>query len=124
MAKPLAVGRGASGIDSPEGGQLPQALAPHGAVATSGDYRQRREDATHVIDPRTGKPVVHRLASVTVVAEEALYADAYATSLIVLGEVAGMEFAERHGLAALFVVRTAAGLEIRSSPAMQPLLVR
>ena len=114
------------GIDSPEGGQLPQTLVTHGAVATSGDYRQRREGgadaATHIVDPRSGRPVAHRLAAVTVIAEQALYADAYATALIVLGEAAGMDFAERHGLAALFVVRTAAGLDIRPTQAMQPLL--
>ena len=111
------------GIDSPEGGQLPQTLVAHGAVATSGDYRQGRADgATHIVDPRSGRPVAHRLAAVTVVADQALYADAYATALIVLGEDAGMDFAERHGLAALFVVRTAAGLDIRPTRAMRPAL--
>ena len=123
------------GIDSPEGGRLPQVLALRaGAVATSGDYRQRRAGAgstaagstaagaTHIIDPRTGRPVAHGLASVTVVADQALYADAYATALLVMGETAGMDFATRHGLAALFVVRTAGGLAVRRTPAMQPLL--
>ncbi len=117
------------GIDSPEGGQLPQVLALRGgAVATSGDYRQRRDQpassagAAHIIDPRTGRPIAHRLASVTVVAEQALYADAYATALIVLGEAAGMDFAERHGLAALFIVRTPSGLLVQHTPALQPLL--
>ena len=114
-------------IDSPEDGQLGEVLALRaGAVATSGDYRQRRADAaaraTHIIDPRTGQPVTHRLASVTVVADQALYADAYATALIVMGEVAGFDFAERRGLAALFIVRAASGLAVRRTSAMQPLL--
>lgn len=114
------------GIDSPEGGQLPQTLVAQGAVATSGDYRQRRgaNSATHIVDPRSGRPVAHRLAAVTVIADQALYADAYATALIVLGEEAGMDFAERHGLAALFAVRTAAGLDIRPTRAMRPALAR
>ena len=117
-------------IDSPAGGRLSQVLALRtGAVATSGDYRQRRSGdataarATHIIDPRTGRPVAHRLASVTVVADQALYADAYATALIVMGETAGMDFAERRGLAALFIVRTASGLVVRQTSAMQPLLL-
>ena len=114
-------------IDSAQRGQLGQVLALRaGAVATSGDYRQRRGDATtratHIIDPRTGRPIAHRLASVTVVADQALYADAYATALIVMGETAGFDFAERRGLAALFIVRTANGLEVRRTSAMQPLL--
>ena len=114
-------------IDSPEDGRLGQVLALRvGAVATSGDYRQRRGDAagraTHIIDPRTGRPVAHRLASVTVVAEQALYADAYATALIAMGDAAGFDFAERRGLAALFIVRTASGLTVRRTSAMQPLL--
>ena len=119
-------------VDSPDRGRLSQVLALRiGAVATSGDYRQRRAGddsaaarATHIIDPRTGRPVAHRLASVTVVADQALYADAYATALIVMGETAGMDFAVRRGLAALFIVRTAGGLVVRQTPAMLPLLAR
>ncbi|MCR9279260.1 MAG: FAD:protein FMN transferase [Pseudomonadaceae bacterium] len=84
-----------------------------GAMATSGDYRNyRRIDGqrySHTIDPGTGWPVVHNLASVTVVHASAMMADAYATALLVLGEEAGYELALEQGLAALFVSRVAAG---------------
>ena len=103
-----------------------------GAVATAGDYRQFREPTaaerellpagqtriSHIVDPRSGLPVGHALASVTVVAQEAMFADAYATALFVLGAEAGMAFAESHAIAALFVERGDHGLEIRGSAAM------
>lgn len=83
------------------------------AVSTSGDYRDfRLQDGvrvSHTIDPRTGRPVTHSLASVTVVASTAARADAYATALMVLGPEAGAAYARERRLAALFVVRTADG---------------
>jgi FAD:protein FMN transferase len=49
------------------------------AITTSGDYRKYREvdgrRVTHILDPRTGRPVTHRLASVTVIDELAVRAD-------------------------------------------------
>jgi thiamine biosynthesis lipoprotein len=81
------------------------------SMATSGDYRNfyevdgRRQ--SHLIDPRTGRPIEHGLASVTVLHRETARADAWATALAVLGPSAGPELAEREGLAAFFVVRTA-----------------
>jgi FAD:protein FMN transferase len=87
------------------------------ALATSGDYRNFVEAEgrrySHTIDPRTGYPVEHDLASVTVLHESAMWADGYATVLSVLGPQAGMTFAETHGLAALFVVRRAEGFQER-----------
>ncbi len=79
------------------------------ALATSGDYRNFREidgrRYSHTIDPRTGRPVEHRTASVTVLAKTAMRADAYATAILVLGETSGLELAEREGLAVLMLVR-------------------
>jgi thiamine biosynthesis lipoprotein len=82
------------------------------AVSTSGDYRERRtltdgRVAGHTLDPRTGEPVMHNLASVTVVHASAAQADAYATALLVLGPEQGAALAERLGLAALLLERTA-----------------
>ena len=112
------------GVDLPSGGgQLEEPITLRDAgLATSGDYRlyaerDGRRDA-HIIDPRSGYPVRHRLASVTVVAESARSADAYATALMVLGEEDGKRFADRAGLAALFIVRTDDGFETRRSEAM------
>lgn len=89
--------------------------ALHGlAVATSGDYRRffmhegRRH--AHTIDPRNGMPVANGIASVTVVHEECMAADAWSTALTVLGVREGLLLAERKGLAAHFVVREGEGL--------------
>ncbi len=85
------------------------------AVSTSGDYRNVRDvDAkrfSHIIDPRSGMPVGHGLASVTVIGDTAAAADAWSTALMVLGPEEGMEVAVGEGLAAYFIMRTPAGLE-------------
>ena len=81
------------------------------SVATSGDYRNYFEyDGSyysHTIDARTGRPVTHHLAAVTVIDPSAAYADAMATALLVLGPEAGPSRAEELGIAAYFLVREA-----------------
>lgn len=93
------------------------------AIATSGDYRNFFEAQgkrfSHTIDPRTGRPVDQPLASVTVVHERTMTADAMATSLLVLGAERGFELAERSGVAAHFMSREKSGLVERSTRAMQ-----
>ena len=100
---------GAAGKDDPPIGLLLES----GGVATSGDYRNAFESDgvrySHIIDPRSGYPVSHKLASVTVVADTAMYADAWATALMVLGPDEGMKLAESHGLASYFIVRADEG---------------
>lgn len=87
------------------------------AVATSGDYRKffivdgRRY--SHVIDPRTGQPVDHGVASTTVIGRSAMQSDALSTALLVMGPEMGFAFAERHGIAALFIARGEAGFSER-----------
>lgn len=94
------------------------------AVSTSGDYRDFFETGgarySHTLDPRSGRPVTHGLASVTVLRPTAAEADALATALSVLGPVDGFELAERSGWAALFVERTATGFEDRETTAFAP----
>jgi thiamine biosynthesis lipoprotein len=79
------------------------------AMATSGDYRNFYEvdgvRLSHILDPRTGRPIDSRLASVTVIDTLSVKADAFATALMVLGPEQGMALAERLNLAALFLVR-------------------
>lgn len=76
-----------------------------GAFATSGDFWHlfsvdgRRY--SHTLDPRTGLPVAHDLASVTVSHAECMHADALATVLTVLGPDEGMDFARQHAIAAV-----------------------
>lgn len=77
------------------------------AVFTSGNYERYREDSEvrypHILDPRTGWPVT-ALSSVTVVAGDALLADAAATALIVAGPEEWAETARSMGLEQVLVV--------------------
>ena len=96
------------------------------ALATSGDYRnfRRAEDGhlSHTIDPRTGRPVRHELASVSVVDASCMRADGFATALMVLGEDDGYRLAAEQNLAALFLVRTREGsFRERETPAFRRL---
>ena len=83
------------------------------SIATSGDYRNFFEYEgvrySHTIDPRTGRPVNHDLASVSVVAQDCMTADAWATALNVLGTDEGLKLAEKVGLNTLLISRVAAG---------------
>ena len=83
------------------------------SMATSGDYRNYREvdgdRVSHTIDPRTGRPIGHNLASVTVLHETCAMADALATAINVLGPEEGYAFAKGQGVAALLLLREADG---------------
>jgi thiamine biosynthesis lipoprotein len=83
------------------------------AMATSGDYRNYYEvdgrRLSHSIDPRTGSPITHNVASVSVIAPLCVRADAYATGLLVLGSD-GYDLAEELGLAAYYLQRDKEGL--------------
>ncbi|WP_428425780.1 FAD:protein FMN transferase [Methylibium sp.] len=108
-------------------GEGPVLALPGLAVATSGDdFRRFMADDgqhhSHTIDPRTGRPVRHALASVTVVHPQCMQADALATALTVLGPDAGWTYAERRGLAALFIRRAADGHELRPTAGFEALL--
>ena len=92
------------------------------AVATSGDYRNFYDleggRVSHTIDPRTGRPVAHRLRSVSVIAERCMDADARSTALHVLGPDEGYALAVEQGWAALFVADEGSGrLVERETPA-------
>ena len=96
------------------------------AMATSGDYRNFFEFEgrrySHVIDARSGWPTAHELASVTVIAGRAAFADAMATALLVLGPEEGMALAEREGIAAYFQLRDDGGFSERMSAALEAML--
>ena len=115
------------GVDdaAPADGGIVAAL--HGlAVATSGDYRrfflQGGQRRAHTIDPRSGAPIDNGLASVTVVDASCMACDAWSTALTVLGPEEGLALAERRGIAARFVVRTAGGLVEHLSSHMRAML--
>jgi thiamine biosynthesis lipoprotein len=96
------------------------------AVATSGDwvrsYEAYGQTYSHTIDGRTGRPVENGVASVTVLADTAMYADAMATALTVMGPEEGPAFAEAMNIAAAFVVRGEDGLTETVTPAFKAML--
>ncbi len=77
------------------------------AMATSGTYRQFFEFEgvryPHVLDARTGKPVVHHLPSVSVISDSCLIADGWATALLILGPIKGPALAKERGISAFFL---------------------
>ncbi|MBX3438354.1 MAG: FAD:protein FMN transferase, partial [Planctomycetaceae bacterium] len=89
------------------------------ALATSGNYRNFVEvdgqRISHTIDPRTGRPASHDLASVSVIAADCMTADAWATALMVLGPDEGLSLAESNQVEALFLVWTGDRLEERTT---------
>jgi thiamine biosynthesis lipoprotein len=117
------------GIEQPEAGAraVRRVVRLDGrALATSGDYldyfERRGRRYCHIIDPRSGRPVDHDLASVSVVAGSAMRADALSTALMVLGPEAGLRLALRENIAALFVLREGARLGEKRTPAFEPYL--
>ncbi len=108
------------GIDRPHMDALPGQEFQHilglhdHAVATSGDYRNYREiegqRVSHMMDPRTGYPIDHNLASVSVIAENCMVADGAATMLMVMGVQEGLIWMADHPeLDALFISRLTDG---------------
>lgn len=106
------------GIETPTpGARSVQLVVPisNRGMATSGDYRNFFEidgaRYSHVLDPTTGRPIIHRTTSVTVAAENAMLADAWATAMLVLGQEDGLKIAEAHNLAVFFISRDASAAQ-------------
>ena len=97
--------------------------SPSDAAATLGtvDYRRyfdvNAARYSHTLDPRTGYPIQHGLASVTVIHRDCMVADAVSTALNVMGVEQGMAFAQRRDIAARFIQRTQDGFTEHLSPA-------
>ena len=111
------------GVEVPGAGQhaLHQVISlQNKALATSGDYRNFRvvdeKRVSHIIDPRTGRPLPYRGWSVTVIASSCMEADALATALLVLGEDRGYNWCEKHGVAAQFLIRQDRKVVEKSTP--------
>ncbi len=98
-------------IEKPEitGGVNRVLLLDRGAVATSGDYRNYFEQDgkrfSHTLDPLTGKPITHNLASVTVLTDRCTTADALATAFTVMGPELALKSAERWDIPVYLLVR-------------------
>jgi len=92
-------------------------------LSTSGDYRnyfqQDGKRYSHTFDARTGAPVAHALASVTVIHPSALMADGLSTLLLILGPERGWDYAETHNIGAFFVIRADTGFVTRTNQAFE-----
>ncbi|PAV27443.1 FAD:protein FMN transferase ApbE [Tamilnaduibacter salinus] len=99
-----------------------------GSIATSGDYRNYYEvdgqRYSHTVDPQTGRPIEHSLASVSVIREKAMTADALATALSVMGEERGYAFAVERDLPAYFVYRDGESFRVRYTPEFSSYLIQ
>lgn len=93
------------------------------SMATSGDYRNFFEvdgvQYSHTIDPRTAKPIEHGTASVSVIAESCMEADAWATAIDVLGPTDGIAIARREGLSVLLISRGDDGFQLAGTGTLE-----
>ncbi len=96
-------------------------------MATSGNYRNYFEDEqgnrlSHIIDPKTLRPISHNLASITVFAPTTMTADGLSTGLFVLGADKALEIAERENLAIFLIIKKGQGYETKMSSAFEKLI--
>jgi thiamine biosynthesis lipoprotein len=93
------------------------------SIATSGSYRQffdkNGKKLSHIINPKTGKPVEHDICSATVIGENGFQTDAWSTALMVLGPQ-GLDMADAAGLK-VFLLEKKSSEEIKEiiSPRMK-----
>jgi len=99
------------GISKPDNNSSLQEVITlnNNAMATSGDYWNYFEENgirySHTINPKTGRPIKHKLASITVFAETCLSADGLATAIDVMGEEDGYQFTIDNEIPAYFITR-------------------
>ena len=114
---------------SAEGRSVSQVLAiKNASIATSGDYRNYYEvdgrRISHTIDPKSGRPITHNLASVTVISESGAKSDAWATALNVIGGDQAFKLAQKLNLAAYFIERNIEGFSVKYTEAFVPYMVK
>jgi FAD:protein FMN transferase len=83
-----------------------------GAITTSGNYRKYLQNGSknfsHLIDPKTGRPIENEIISVTVRSSNAMSADGYDNVLIGMGIKKAFDFLKKHkGLEAYFIYKDA-----------------
>lgn len=98
------------------------------AMATSGDYRNFFEAGgkrySHTLDARTGRPIEHTLVSASVFASTCMTADAYATTVMVLGPAEGYDWLVEREIAALLIVKVGDRFVEKPTPAFEARKVR
>lgn len=96
-------------------------------IATSGDYRNYFEENgirySHTIDPQTGRPISHQLASVTVLMPTCAEADGMATAFMVMGDKVAYDYAVKHNIDALFIVKSEQNFIEKMTPGFEKRLV-
>jgi thiamine biosynthesis lipoprotein len=124
------------GIQDPAAGERVDArfaeiLAVSGrGVTTSGHYRRfttiEGKRYSHILDPKTGRPVSQAVLSVTVVAADAVTADGLSTAVAVLGAAKGLAMVESLGGAEALVLLAGkdGGFEVRETKGMGAYKVR
>jgi thiamine biosynthesis lipoprotein len=102
------------GVESPLGGLHKVVELTNQSIATSGDYRSffmaGGKKYSHVLNPKTGRPVEHPPASVSVIHESCMTADGLATAMMVLGPEKGIELAKTVGVDVMFLDLTKDGM--------------
>jgi thiamine biosynthesis lipoprotein len=115
------------GVISPIGGEpkAQRAVYPgNNGLATSGDYYQYFEENgvrySHILDPSTGRPISHNLASVTVLHPSSMTADGLATAIMVMGAEKGLALAEANNIPIYLIIRDGNQFIIKMSQAFEP----
>lgn len=125
------------GIDRPSDGNMSpgkelQAIIEikNNSLATSGNYRkffvEQGVKYSHTIDPKTGFPARNTLLSATVVCEDCMTADAWATSFMVVGLDKSKELLSKlKGIDVYFIYSNAQGeYEVFVSEGMEKMIVK
>lgn len=90
-----------------------------GALASSGDYRNNlpidEKRYAHIIDPKSGWPLLQRGVAVSVLADSCMDADAWATAMTVIGRTNGIPLANTNGLAVMFRYREQGSIVVTQS---------
>lgn len=102
------------GVESPLGGLHKVVELTNQSIATSGDYRSffmaGGKKYSHVLNPKTGRPIEHPPASVSIIHESCMTADGLATAMMVLGPEKGIELAKTVGVDVMFLDLTQDGM--------------